>query len=212
MSPDEFYSRAMRAADQSGRLPLSRMTGWEIFPFEPDGLTVVPLAPPELPEPPRKGEDREDCPVCTSDRPMVWSDEQWQLWPMSEETGAPLVLLLEPRAHYDLSNLPDERAAELGILQAHIARGGRGAAAHRAGARFALGRWRRSPARVLHRQAGGLPPASRHLHGDLERPTTGRARGSHQRGRGGGRRGGRPLLRRSGSVVRSHDHTVLSGA
>ncbi len=122
MSPDEFYSRAMRAADQSGRLPLSRMTGWEIFPFEPDGLTVVPLAPPELPEPPRKGEDREDCPVCTSDRPMVWSDEQWQLWPMSEETGAPLVLLLEPRAHYDLSDLPDERAAELGILQAHIAR------------------------------------------------------------------------------------------
>ncbi len=122
MSPDEFYSRAMRAADQSGRLPLSRMTGWEIFPFEPDGLTVVPLAPPELPEPPRKGEDREDCPVCTSDRPMVWSDEQWQLWPMSEETGAPLVMLLEPRAHYDLSDLPDERAAELGILQAHIAR------------------------------------------------------------------------------------------
>lgn len=50
MSPDELHARAMRASDPQGRLPLSRMTGWDIFPFEPDGLRVVPLAPPELPE------------------------------------------------------------------------------------------------------------------------------------------------------------------
>jgi hypothetical protein len=38
MSPEEFYAHAMLAADEEGRLPLSRMAGWEVFPFEPDGL------------------------------------------------------------------------------------------------------------------------------------------------------------------------------
>ena len=33
LSPDEFYARAMDAADAEGRLPLSRMTGWEIRPL-----------------------------------------------------------------------------------------------------------------------------------------------------------------------------------
>jgi len=41
MSSDEFYAHAMRASDPQGRLPLSRMTGWDIFPFEPDGLRVA---------------------------------------------------------------------------------------------------------------------------------------------------------------------------
>jgi diadenosine tetraphosphate (Ap4A) HIT family hydrolase len=30
--------------------------------------------------------------------------------------------MLHPRKHYDLANLPDERAAELGLLTTHIAR------------------------------------------------------------------------------------------
>jgi hypothetical protein len=34
----------------------------------------------------------------------------------------PLVLMLHPRDHYDLADLPDERAAELGILTTHIVR------------------------------------------------------------------------------------------
>lgn len=41
---------------------------------------------------------------------------------MLEEAGAPLVLMLSPRAHYDLPTLPDARAAELGVLLAQIAR------------------------------------------------------------------------------------------
>jgi hypothetical protein len=44
MSPQEFYAHAMRAADAGGRLPLSRMTAWDVFPFEHNGLQVVPLA------------------------------------------------------------------------------------------------------------------------------------------------------------------------
>ena len=75
MSPEEFYANAMLAADEEGRLPLSRMAGWEVFPFEPDGLRVVPLAPPELPEPPRLGEGGRACPGCPADQAAVWSDE-----------------------------------------------------------------------------------------------------------------------------------------
>jgi diadenosine tetraphosphate (Ap4A) HIT family hydrolase len=36
--------------------------------------------------------------------------------------GVPLVLMLYPREHYDLDTLPDDRAAELGVLTAHVAR------------------------------------------------------------------------------------------
>jgi hypothetical protein len=56
MSPEELYAHAMRAADAQGRLPLSRMTAWDVFPFEQAGLQVVPLARPVLPEPDRAAE------------------------------------------------------------------------------------------------------------------------------------------------------------
>jgi len=75
MSPDEFYAHAMRSADPEGRLPLSRMTGWEVFPFEPDGLRVVALAPPALPEPARDGEGGRSCAACGPGRASIWSDE-----------------------------------------------------------------------------------------------------------------------------------------
>jgi hypothetical protein len=51
ITPDEFYARVQQACDAARRLPLSRMTGWEILPFEPDGLQVVRFARPQLPEP-----------------------------------------------------------------------------------------------------------------------------------------------------------------
>jgi hypothetical protein len=35
-------------------------------------------------------------------------------------SGAPLVLLLEPHAHWDLPDLPDDRAAEMGLLITRI--------------------------------------------------------------------------------------------
>ena len=40
MTPDELYARVQLAADDEGRLPLSRMTGWDIFPFEQEGLRL----------------------------------------------------------------------------------------------------------------------------------------------------------------------------
>jgi diadenosine tetraphosphate (Ap4A) HIT family hydrolase len=122
MSPEEFYAHAMQAADEEGRLPLSRMTGWQVFPFEPDGLRVAPLAAPQLPEPPRLGEGGRPCVGCAADREVVWSDEHWRLKQLSQDSGVPLLLVLESVAHYDLADLPDELAAEMGLLTVRIAR------------------------------------------------------------------------------------------
>jgi len=121
LSPDEFHAHALRAADAEHRLSLSRMTGWDVAPFEQDGLRVVPLRPPVVPEPPRQDEDPATCGTCARRDEGVWLDEHWRLRHIPG-AGVPLVLMLLPRSHFDLSDLPDERAAELGVLTAHIAR------------------------------------------------------------------------------------------
>jgi len=121
LDPAEFYAHALEAADEAGRLPLSRMTGWDISPFEADGLSVSPLRPPVLPEPPREGEDPARCRSCERRDEGVWFDANWRLSRVGG-VGVPLVLMLHPRDHYDLSDLPDELAAEMGVLTAHIAR------------------------------------------------------------------------------------------
>lgn len=45
LRPDEFYQHALSVADEDLRLPLARMTGWDISPFEPEGLVVAPGPP-----------------------------------------------------------------------------------------------------------------------------------------------------------------------
>ncbi len=122
LSPDEYHARALAAADADGRLPRSPMTDWDIFPFEPDGLTVRPLAAPVLPEPPRAGSGGVDCRSCEDQSLAVWRDEHWLLRTFSSTGGAPLTVLLESRAHVDFPDLPDERAAELGVLLVHVVR------------------------------------------------------------------------------------------
>jgi diadenosine tetraphosphate (Ap4A) HIT family hydrolase len=121
LRPDEFYEHALAAADDERRLPLARMTGWNISPFEQEGLRVAALRPPVVPEPPRHGEDPSDCNSCRSRDEGIWFDERWRLTRMSG-VGVPLVLMLHSREHYDLADLPDDMAAELGVLTTHIAR------------------------------------------------------------------------------------------
>jgi len=121
MTPEEFYAHALAAADADRRLPLSRMTGWDISPFEEEGLRVSALRPPVLPEPPRDGEDPADCRSCRARDEGIWFDDRWRLTRLGG-VGVPLVLLLHPRDHYDLGDLPDELASELGVLTTHIAR------------------------------------------------------------------------------------------
>ena len=121
LTPDEFYEHALAAADEDRRLPLSRMTAWDISPFDPDGLRVSPLRPPVTPEPPRQGEDAESCRSCGRRDEGIWLNDRWRLTPVAQ-VGVPLVLMLHPRDHHDLTDLSDELAAELGVLSAHIAR------------------------------------------------------------------------------------------
>jgi hypothetical protein len=121
LRPDEFYDHAVAAADSERRLPLSRMTGWDISPFEAEGLRVAPLRPPVIPEPSRQGEDPADCASCRRRDEGIWLDEHWRLTRISG-VGVPLVLMLHPRDHHDLVDLPDELAAELGVLTTAIAR------------------------------------------------------------------------------------------
>lgn len=51
------------------------MTGWEVFPFAAEGLQVVPLEAPALPESPRAGEDPADYRACARRDEGVWVDE-----------------------------------------------------------------------------------------------------------------------------------------
>src|SRR6476469_2901875 len=110
LSPEEFYARAVAAADDDQRLPLSRMTGWDISPFEEDGLTVSRLRPPVVPEPPRHGEDPADCGSCTRRVEVIWLNDRWRLTQFSG-VGVPLFLILRSRDHRDLEDLDDDLAA-----------------------------------------------------------------------------------------------------
>jgi hypothetical protein len=121
MRPDEFYDHALAAADTERRLSLSRMTGWDISPFEQEGLRVAPLRPPVLPEPVRHGEHPSECGQCRRRDEGIWLNDRWRLTRI-EGVGVPLVLMLHPRDHYDMEDLPDEMAAELGVLTTHIVR------------------------------------------------------------------------------------------
>ncbi len=121
LTADEFYARVLAAADDQARLPLSRTTGWEISPFEQDGLRVTPLRPPVASEAVRDGEDPANCRSCRQQDVGIWLNDRWRLTRMSG-AGVPLVLMLHPRHHHDLIDLPDDLAAEMGILTAHIGR------------------------------------------------------------------------------------------
>ena len=110
---------------------------WETFPFE--GVTGLrALQPPAEDEKQRHGEGGVDCHACgkTADD-LIWEDEHWQLTAIGP-TGLPLVLILEPKEHYDIETLPAERAAEMGPLMQRIERAMRTAGDI---GRVHIGRW-----------------------------------------------------------------------
>ncbi|WP_250035478.1 hypothetical protein [Paractinoplanes maris] len=121
LRPDEFHAHALAATDDEKRLPLSRMTMWEVSPFDPAGLLVSPLREPVLPEPPRHGEDPADCQSCRGRDEGLWLNDRWRLTRIAK-AGVPLILMLHPRDHHDLADLPDELAAELGVLTKYVAK------------------------------------------------------------------------------------------
>lgn len=124
-SVEDFYDRVAAATDHEGRLPVAieLMPGWDIFPFELDGLRIKPLEPLADDEPPRVGEDPADCPCQRPLDPeraaqIAWSNERWMLKLL--DMRLPVSLILQPRDHHDLADLPDDLASEMGRLMVAI--------------------------------------------------------------------------------------------
>jgi len=120
-TPEQLFERAANA------LRMPPVEEWETFPFDGE-MRPRPLQPPEEYERPRHGEGNIDCSRCAAtDDEYLWTNENWRLWPFDEPNGLPLIVLLEPRAHFaEPGDLPDELAAELGVQLARIERAIRG--------------------------------------------------------------------------------------
>jgi len=101
---------------------LPEFTTWSTFPFHGD-LRIKPLDGPVESEPERKGLDPAECHPCNAlDDEYIWVDERWRVRSTKEPTGVPVTLLLEPRVHLDLGDLPNLYAAELGVLTVRLER------------------------------------------------------------------------------------------
>jgi len=116
-TPEELYARAKDAL----RMPPTEE--WETFPFEGE-LRPRPLLPPVERERPRLGKDGIDCRRCAApDDDYLWTNEHWRLWHLEKPTGLPLIVILESREHYaEPGDLPDELAAEIGVLLCRVER------------------------------------------------------------------------------------------
>jgi hypothetical protein len=119
---EDYYERVEAAADDEGRLATNaEMQAWEVFPFESEGLRLKPLEPLAAAEVPRGGEGGKPCGGCSpADEASfagaeVWRDDRWRIT-VTEPSGAPLLLMLSPLAHYDFTTLPMDRAAEMGQI------------------------------------------------------------------------------------------------
>lgn len=150
------------------------LVGWSIFPFEVEGLRARVLQPPVLPEPPRNGETGpDDCATCArGEQSAIWADDDWMLLPLPEPSAVPVVVMLNPRAHHDLADLPAAPAADLGPLLQRVERA---VMAVPGTGRVHVNKWGDGGAH-LHGAAGAVP-----------RGGNGRRRGAvHVRGARGG--------------------------
>jgi hypothetical protein len=115
-TPEQLYERVKDS------LTMPPVEEWDSFPFDGQ-MTPRSLRPPEEGEEPRNGAGGVDCRRCqAADDEYVWTSERWRLYPVGP-TGLPLVLILEPREHFSApADLPDELAAEQGLLLSRIER------------------------------------------------------------------------------------------
>lgn len=124
-SPEDLYARVVAEVGESGRLPMSPVAEWDVFPWEVVDGALVPkvLRPPLDAEPPRNGDPGGDpCSACADDGARrIWENERWTVKTM-QRAGLPLILMLEPREHLDYTDLDDELAAESGRLSVWLTR------------------------------------------------------------------------------------------
>jgi hypothetical protein len=112
----EMYDRSVND------LRMPPLDDWDSFPFKGD-LRLRGLRPPG-PEPVREGEGGgASCSACTKpDSDYAWTNDRWRLADPGP-SGLPLIVLLEPREHYDApSDLPEELAAEMGVMLGRVER------------------------------------------------------------------------------------------
>ena len=116
-TPEELYRRA------AGALRMPAVETWDTFPFDGE-LMPRALEPPLDREEPRRGAGGVGCWPCDApDSEFAWVTERWRLHAPREPSGLPVVILLEPRAHYgEPGDLPDELAAELGLMLVRVER------------------------------------------------------------------------------------------
>jgi diadenosine tetraphosphate (Ap4A) HIT family hydrolase len=116
-TPEQLFERAKDA------LRVPPVEEWETWPFD-GAVRPRALLPPLPEEPPRHGAGGVGCWACaTPDRDFLWTSERWRAAPPAIEYALPLMLLLYPREHYaEPGDLPDDLAAELGVLLARIER------------------------------------------------------------------------------------------
>jgi diadenosine tetraphosphate (Ap4A) HIT family hydrolase len=116
-TPEELYARA------KDTLRMPPVEEWETFPFEGE-IRPRELLPPVAAEKPRVGAGGVNCWACaTPDEGFLWTNQRWRLRGSDDPPALPMVLLLFPRAHFaDPGDLPEELAAELGLLLARVER------------------------------------------------------------------------------------------
>jgi diadenosine tetraphosphate (Ap4A) HIT family hydrolase len=111
---EDIYRRAQAALGDDGRLAMPPVHEWDTFPFEGE-IRVRALVPPVEEERARIGVGGVDCWRCKrTDSDAIWSNESWLLLPPQKPSGLPVVVILQPRAHHDIDDLPEELALELG--------------------------------------------------------------------------------------------------
>ena len=119
MSPEPVYAQAMTAADedeQAAAVPDGRLGGVPVRARRPAGGAAATTGAA------RAAASRRGRPTRASAarKTRGWSGPTsagGSSKQLSGEAGLPLVLVLEPIAHYDLADLPDDHAAELGLLR-----------------------------------------------------------------------------------------------
>ena len=116
-TPEDLYARA------AGSLRMPPVHDWETFPFDGE-LRPRTLRAPVAEEAPRQGRGGAECTSCArADQDYFWTDQRWRMLHFARPSGLPVVLILEPRAHYaEPGDLPAGVAAELGVLLARVER------------------------------------------------------------------------------------------
>jgi diadenosine tetraphosphate (Ap4A) HIT family hydrolase len=121
-SAEQIYARALAVADRDERLAMPPVEEWDTFPFDGD-IRVRPLVAPLAAEPPRRGAGGAACWRCEAGvEDAVWHDERWLVGSLPEPSGLPVVVILYPRAHHDLDDLPPQLTAELGPMIQRVER------------------------------------------------------------------------------------------